>query len=71
MPAAKMAIRRMFHAEGPQLLGSSVNNFVAQATWGPRFVHPCSIRHYLWTWSEISREFSKYRCAGTRKYRII
>jgi hypothetical protein len=28
--------------EDPQVLGATVQNFVATATWRPGFVHPCT-----------------------------
>jgi len=29
--------------EDPQILGATVINLVATATWCPEFVHPCSV----------------------------
>jgi hypothetical protein len=32
----------MFHTEDPQILGATIQNLVAWATWQPGFVHPCN-----------------------------
>ena len=33
----------MYHTQNPKILGASVQNLVALATWRQGFVHPCSI----------------------------
>ena len=30
-----------FHIEDPQILGTTIQYFVIQVNWPPRFVHPC------------------------------
>jgi hypothetical protein len=50
-----------YHTEDPQILGATVKNLVATATWCPRFVHRWSVRWcsfglnsfwtcFLWDW---------------------
>jgi hypothetical protein len=31
-----------FHTEDPQIIGATLQNLVARATWQQRFVHPCT-----------------------------
>jgi hypothetical protein len=37
---ARRVTRNKFHTEAPQILGVTIQNFVAKATWRPGFVHP-------------------------------
>jgi hypothetical protein len=37
---ARTVIRRTYHTEKPQILGSTVKDLAATATWYPEFVHP-------------------------------
>jgi hypothetical protein len=41
---AKRVTRGKFHTEDPKILGATGKNSVAQATWRPGFVYPCSRR---------------------------
>jgi hypothetical protein len=42
IPAAKRATWSMLHKEEPQTLCATTQNAVAQVTWHPGVVHPCS-----------------------------
>jgi hypothetical protein len=35
-------VHMKYHTEDPQILNAAVQNLVAQATWRPGFVHPCT-----------------------------
>jgi hypothetical protein len=39
---ARRAMRRKFHTENPQILGATVQNLVARATWPPGLVYSCT-----------------------------
>ena len=40
---ARRVIRSSFHTEGPQISDDTIQNLVAQTTWGPALVHPCCV----------------------------
>jgi len=40
---ARRVIYSSFHTEGPQISDDTIQNIVAQTTWGPAFVHPCCV----------------------------
>jgi hypothetical protein len=39
---ARRVVWSKYHVEGPQIVGATVQNLVAQVVWRPEFVHPCS-----------------------------
>jgi len=42
-----MLTQSKFHTEDPQILGDTVPNLFAMATWRSEFVHPCPTFIYL------------------------